>query len=185
MVKPKVRMAAISEFLRCSQRVHTIAFMQWRNKFDNPKLKKIEKQLIAAIAQRMTFIYGRLIKKAESDNTHNSDGHNPDINEWTVSEKYIEKKYKNVITRAKSYNIWSFEQIGLFDPFPSEPIETTFSLPKTEEDLVYRGDRYNQENSPVVTYFPSKLVLYKLMRACIGVETVEDLWFNQDNFKLK
>ena len=64
----------------------------------------------------------------------------------------------------------------MFDPYPTEEIETTFCLPSSEEDLVYRIDRYNEENSPVVTYFPSKLVLYKLMRACIGVESEEDLW---------
>jgi hypothetical protein len=50
MIKLEVRNAAIIEFLRCSQRVHTIAFMQWRNKFDNPKLKKIEEQLKEAIS---------------------------------------------------------------------------------------------------------------------------------------
>ena len=66
----------------------------------------------------------------------------------------------------------------MFDPFPSEPVETDFHIPVAEDDMVYRLDRYKPENSPVVTYFPSKLVLFKLMRACIGIDSEKDLWFN-------
>ena len=31
-----VKTAALTEYLRCSQRVHTIAFLQWRLKFPTP-----------------------------------------------------------------------------------------------------------------------------------------------------
>jgi hypothetical protein len=30
----------------------------------------------------------------------------------------------------------------MIDPFPNEPMETDFCVPKSEEDLVYRNDRY-------------------------------------------
>ena len=56
-------------------------------------------------------------------------------------------------------------------------METDFAVPHTQEDLVYRGDRYVKGTSPYVIYYPSKLMLFKLMRACIGVEREEDLWF--------
>ena len=65
----------------------------------------------------------------------------------------------------------------MFDPFPKEPMETEFAVPTTEEDLVYRADRYVEGQSPFVIYFPSRLLLFKLMRACIGVEHEKDLWF--------
>ena len=34
-VKPEIKRRALEEFLRCSQRVNTIAFLQWRKKFPN------------------------------------------------------------------------------------------------------------------------------------------------------
>ena len=49
-------------------------------------------------------------------------------------------------------------------------METKFIIPKTDDDLVYRGDRYLEGNSPNAIYFPSKLLLFKIMRACINVD---------------
>ena len=43
-------------------------------------------------------------------------------------------------------------------------------------NLVYNIERYLEENSPMCVYIPSKLVLLKMMRACLGIERVEDLW---------
>ena len=83
------------------------------------------------------------------------------------------EKYNSVIERAKSYQIWSFQQIGMSDPFPNEPMETEFSVPTCNDDLVYRADRYMDGNSPCVIYIPSKLLLFKLMRSCIGVNKIE------------
>ena len=65
----------------------------------------------------------------------------------------------------------------MFDPYPEELPETNFAIPKTDEDLVYRGDRYVKEYSPKVIYFPSKMCLFKIMRACIGVDDPKELWF--------
>ena len=87
-------------------------------------------------------------------------------------------KFTDSITRAKPFHIWSFEQIGLFDPYPDEEMETNFNIPKTDEDYVYRLNRYVQEYSPNAIYFPSKMVLFKIMRACIGVDDPKKLWFN-------
>ena len=56
-------------------------------------------------------------------------------------------------------------------------METDFAVPQTQEDLVYRSDRYVETYTPHVIYYPSKLLLFKLMRACIGVKKEEDLWF--------
>ena len=93
------------------------------------------------------------------------------------SEAYNEK-YKDAIKRAKSFHIWGFTQIGMFDPFPDEPMETEFNIPQTEGDLVYRIDRYIEGQSPNCIYLPSKLILWKMMRACVDIEETKDLWYN-------
>lgn len=96
--------------------------------------------------------------------------------ENSVDETLLEK-YSQVIDRARSFHIWSFEQIGMPDPFPDEEMECDFIPPNSAEDLVYRGDRYTGESPPSLIYFPSRVVYFKLMRACIGVQKYEDLWF--------
>jgi len=35
-VAPEIKNAVLEEFLRSAQRVHTIAFLQWRLKFPSP-----------------------------------------------------------------------------------------------------------------------------------------------------
>ena len=60
-------------------------------------------------------------------------------------------------------------------------METSFRIPKTDEDLVYRIDRYIENNSPTSIYFPSKMCLFKIMRACIDIEDPEHLWFKIKN----
>ena len=80
------------------------------------------------------------------------------------------KLFKPTITEAQPHHIWSFEQIGLFDPFPLELMESKFEIPETKDSLVYNEIKYIPGNSPNMIYFPSKLLLFKIMKACIGVE---------------
>ena len=49
---------------------------------------------------------------------------------------------------------------------------------KHTHNLVYRRIVFDQPHSPACIYLPSKAVIFKLMRACIGVESPRDLWFN-------
>ena len=49
-------------------------------------------------------------------------------------------------------------------------METEFNIPQTDEDLVYRIDRYEKGLSPKVLYFPSNFILFKIMRACIDIK---------------
>lgn len=55
----KIVRAALEEYLRCSQRVHTIAFLQWRMKFPS-HIKYNQAMLIELIEERMKFMYGLL-----------------------------------------------------------------------------------------------------------------------------
>ena len=46
-------------------------------------------------------------------------------------------------------------------------------------NLAYRAERYHS-GFPSCLYLPSNDVLFKLMRACIGVERIQDLWIYCD-----
>ena len=50
------------------------------------------------------------------------------------------------------------------------------------EDLVYPESRISFPISPGLVFYPRKEVMLKLMRACIGVEEEEELWFNTGKF---
>ena len=89
-----------------------------------------------------------------------------------MNDEYFDA-FEGILTRAGMFNIYSFEQIGLQDPYPDENMDTNFATPKTDEDLVYRGSRYVEGNSPNVLYFPSALILQKIMRACVGVHNID------------
>ena len=166
-LNPKVKRAALEEYLRCAQRVHTIAFLQWRLKFPTP-IRWHRKMIIDLIDERISFMYGVLKSGKKPEYMPNST--------YGFSENDYDEFAKS-IKNAKSYNIWSFEQIGLFDPYPDEIMETSFSIPITDGDLVYRIDRYVKGYSPNSIYFPSKKTLFKIMRACINVDDPEKLWF--------
>ena len=51
-------------------------------------------------------------------------------------------------------------------------------------DLVYPVARYHDDRSPMCLYIPSALTLFKLMRACIGVETIAELWIHNPKIAL-
>ena len=52
-----------------------------------------------------------------------------------------------------------------------------FNEPGEEaQDLIYHIDRYWKDTSPMCVYIPSKEVIFKMMRACIGCTSVKDLW---------
>ena len=65
----------------------------------------------------------------------------------------------------------------MFDPFPQETMDSDFSIPVKEDDLVYGNDRYIYKNSPNMLYIPSKRLLFKMMRACVAIGNEQDLWF--------
>ena len=91
-------------------------------------------------------------------------------------------------TVKKVYLIDSLYRIGMADPFPNNPnliITCNDDLPAEEKMVtevgqnVYGETRYIKGFSPYCIYIPTKDVMFKLMRACVGVKHVEDLWFNR------
>ena len=49
----------------------------------------------------------------------------------------------------------------------------------TKNKDVYAQSRYNKEYSPFQIYIPKTDLMFKMMRACVGVKQPRDLWFNQ------
>ena len=44
--------------------------------------------------------------------------------------------------------------------------------------LIYSNCRYTADTSPSTIYIPSVEVMFKIMRACIGITNVNDIWIN-------
>ena len=80
------------------------------------------------------------------------------------------RKYTAVLEdKLHSHNINFFEQIGMPDPFPRENKEVYTKIPAANTDLVYDQRRLVPDSIPLTVYLPSKRLLLKIMRACVGV----------------
>ena len=88
---------------------------------------------------------------------------------WELNEKWY-KNYDSAVDKGYHHHILSFEQIGITDPYPKEKMEVNFYIPDNEDDLVYAPARYIEGNSPNAIYYPSKRLMLKMMRSCIGVK---------------
>jgi hypothetical protein len=58
-------------------------------------------------------------------------------------------------------------------------------LPGEPYDKVYPDLWYRESSCPYCIYIPRKEIMLKMMRACIGISDVQDLWFNLDMDKVK
>lgn len=54
------------------------------------------------------------------------------------------------------------------------------AIPKKIDDLVYAKTRYIPNFAPFCIYIPKTELMFKMMRACIGIKDPKDLWFNQE-----
>ena len=172
-VRHHIRKAALCEYLRSCQRVHTLAFLQWRAKYPS-SLRNSSDVLTELIEDRMRHMYGRL---------HELECQRPS-DTWSLNDKFY-SKFDQVVTPAQSFNIYSLEQIGMPDPYPREPMEMDFEMPSKEDDLLYAPTRYKYQVSPSTIFLPSRKVLLKIMRACIDIEDEADLWYNNCSYKEK
>jgi len=82
--------------------------------------------------------------------------------------------------------IMSFWQIGMADPFPDEStfVSDEHAMIGKEnlsvDKLVYPRYRYIEGQSPLAIYIPSRPIMVKIMRACMGCHTPDELWFNRN-----
>ena len=98
-----------------------------------------------------------------------------------------------VDTREKVFFIKRLEDIGWVDPFPDDPMTVNYktpseipggdgpgpSIPESSDQFAYAKSRLIKGKFPQIIYIPTKEVLFKMMRACIGVAKKEDLWIHK------
>ena len=106
-----------------------------------------------------------------------------------INEDFLEK-YGLLVEEQKPYLINSFSKIGWADPFPNESL-----MMSDEEDrelfnqvkenplktFIYSKERTLTKESPSMVYLPNKVVMFKIMRACIDVTDKSKLWYNCGN----
>jgi len=89
-------------------------------------------------------------------------------------------KYK-IVQDYFDFRVNSFESIWMHDPFPDEDLvhcDEAYRIRKSKDTLVYPERRMSANDSPPMIFIPNMQIMFKLMRACIGVKDPKDLWFN-------
>ena len=87
----------------------------------------------------------------------------------------------------KAFLINQFWDIGWADPFIDDERSslikevTELKLPTKPDDLVYDKSRFKSHMAPNCIYIPKKIIMLKLMRACIKCQSDSDFWVNQDD----
>ena len=79
----------------------------------------------------------------------------------------------------KTLFIMSFNQIGWCDPFVYDEVisKNSWQEPVEYDDLVCNPKLLVKDRTPRMLSIPSKELMFKMMRACIGIEAEEELWF--------
>jgi len=85
--------------------------------------------------------------------------------------------------RDVHFKINSFKQINFPDPFPKEnKFKSKCGPPVTIDDEVYDALCFRESLAPFCYYVPRKEMMFKMMRACINVESPDQLWINNDAY---
>ena len=169
-VNKDVREAAINTIIHRCQLKYMVAFSQWRYKRDNAD-KELVKSNLDSISKHF-FAHVDIVRKPKHM-TWEKAFISPDL-EQRYKLNYDDQDGEQEM-KSSPYLIHSFWCLGLPDPFPdaSTMMDTCncYNDPNskfTVEHLVYPQSRYNDEYSPMIIYLPSKPMMVKIMRACIG-----------------
>ena len=91
------------------------------------------------------------------------------------------KKYE-IRNEKQPYLINSLAQIGISPPFPMENKDDPYLQRRKKSYMFYKKTRLQNLDSPKCIFIPTEAVMFTLMRSCIEVEHVEELWFNFHGF---
>ena len=133
-----------------------IAFFQWRIKFPPACTKTSKYKLQELITDRVEWINDHRINVEEQVKS----------TPYDVNDRWYQR-YKITNDSNKPSLIKSFYQIGMQDPFPNEKEDQSREL--SDADDVYPAYKYIEGVSPNTVFIPCNKVLFKLMRACIGI----------------
>lgn len=167
-VRKEISCAVLTKYLHKCGQLHSLAFFQWRYKFPSNIWYKT-RQIQDVIFWKTKRVYDNVFWKQK----------NKKRTTWEMDDFFFEK-YQKIITEHLGCNISTFKQIGLHDPFPKEIDDIEFQIPHCYDDYVYSPSRYVYGSSPKHLYIPSRRMMLKLMRACIGIEHEKDLWYHTE-----
>ena len=138
--------------------------------FPNPHSKHDPDCIIDLLEEKIHYLYN-----------HDTDIKTP-TNETFYNAQLtfdFKKNFSMFYSKAFPFQISSFEQLGICDPFSEEKRDCVLHNPMKYTDLAYDAKRYQEGESPKCIYFPSKFLLFNLMRASIDVSDETQLWFNR------
>ena len=95
--------------------------------------------------------------------------------EYKISDDFYKKyHFKN---DKQCYLINSLAQLGISPPFPTENADDPYLERRKKSYMFYKKSRLQTLESPKCIYMPTEAVMFTLMRACIEVEHIEELWY--------
>jgi hypothetical protein len=96
-------------------------------------------------------------------------------------------KLDDVAVQDERHLVCGFTELGMVDPFsttPSDPKARWNAIKKHNNkknpDLGYHHFSHEGRHLSVIK-FPSKPLLFKMMRACVSVYHIEDLWIYKEH----
>lgn len=153
-VPAEIQDEALLRWLLACKNIYTIAFFQWRLSKCNERDKC---QLEDLIQSSVNFFSS--FKKANQDK------------KVTTSTEKLATLPLNFMIRyglnedsSEHFNINSFYQIGLSDPFPEIFADKNVDYFYPEHKIL------NTDYIPSMTYIPRKDVMLRLMRSCLNVK---------------
>lgn len=88
------------------------------------------------------------------------------------------KSYKAIFGKPlTAFNINSYNQIGLIDPFAKKLAEPKNKpVLKDVANFIYPTSKFDVSESPKVMYIPNVEMMFKLMRSCVNIDQVEAIF---------
>jgi hypothetical protein len=156
---------------RCRE-LYQIAFFQWRKAMPS-KVKCNMGDLLELIDFRVAYTFTRRKLPASIPTERTRLASSP------PGADYLARYGLSDEGGDRQFIINSFHQLGWPDPYPKEnSYKSSAKQPVDGDDLVYDPVRFSEGTAPYVVYIPRAEMLFKMMRACIGVTEASDLWLN-------
>ena len=177
-INKRVKYAVLRKYVNKCYEVYCLAFFQWRLNYATPSKHANPIVQEYLIHQR----HNQMLRKINF-NAHPLPA---TVKKAQLKSSVFIKRHMKSDTKEKNFLINSFWDIGLADPFPDEYnfgsvkfLKSDLKLLQLKISLMYAEERYTSEYSPSCIYIPNKEIMLKLMRACIEVNHVKDIWFYQ------
>ena len=98
---------------------------------------------------------------------------NEELIQDMIIQSFTNFSKKTIALNSHGYLISSFEAIGWSDPFSEGCKDLILASPMDE---LYHSSRSDLNRSPLCMYIPSKDLMIKMMKACIGKSDPLQLW---------